>query len=83
MAVYAAGSATKRKALVSPPLDRLLATGTTSWGSITVGTLELAGGASGKGKNASSSSAGRQKRDIAAGPTPTTTLPRSLSRSAT
>ena len=49
MAVYAAGSATKRKALVSPPLSRLLATGTTSWGSVTVGTLDLGGGGGGGG----------------------------------
>lgn len=68
MAVYAAGSATKRKALVSPPLDRLLATGTTSWGSITVGTLELADGTAASGKSKSASSGG--KRDIAAGADP-------------
>lgn len=70
MAVYAAGSATKRKALVSPPLDTLLATETTSWGSITFDTLELEGGApsgGGKDKNASASSASSGKRDIAAG----------------
>jgi len=73
MAVYAAGSATKRKALVSPPLDRLLATGTTSWGSITLGTLELASGrGNGNAKKASSgdASSSSSKRDIAAGADP-------------
>ena len=74
MAVYAAGSATKRKALVSPPLDRLLATGTTSWGSITVGTLELGKSNTttntNKGTNAASSSSKQQQRDIAAGADP-------------
>jgi len=75
MAVYAAGSATKRKALVSPPLDRLLATGTTSWGSVTVGTLELGGGGGGgapcKAASASAPAApGGLRRDIAAGADP-------------
>ena len=71
MAVYAAGSATKRKALVSPPLDRLLQTGTTSWGSLTVGSLELgASSKGGKNGDASSASTASGRRDIAAGADP-------------